>query len=83
MTMVSFRIAEEEAAEVGRWANRLGIGRSELLRQSLRRHLAWLASAEDSDRWEAQPLTDEESALARIADWGAAEDWSDWDNAVG
>ena len=83
MTMLSFRVAEEEAAEVGRWADRLGIGRSELIRESLRRYLVWLASAEDVDRWEAQPLSDEESALAGIADWGVAEDWSDWADAAG
>ena len=83
MTMLSFRVAEEEAAEVGRWADRLGIGRSEFLRQSLRRHLVWLASAEDADLWVAQPLSDEESAVAEIADWGVAEDWSDWADAAG
>ena len=25
-----------------------------------------------------QPLTDDEMAIGRIADWGVAEDWSDW-----
>jgi hypothetical protein len=32
----------------------------------------------DADRWLAQPLDDGEQALARIAEWGPAEDWSDW-----
>ena len=79
---MSFRMAAEEIAEVGRWADRLGVGRSEFIRESLRRHLRWLASAEDADRWEEEPLSAEESALAEIADWGVAEDWSDWDDAT-
>ena len=81
--MLSFRLAAEEVAEVGRWAERLGVGRSELIRESLRRHLRWLASTDDSERWEAEPLREEESALAAIAEWGVAEDWSDWNDAAG
>lgn len=81
--MLSFRLAADEVAEVGRWAERLGIGRSELIRESLRRHLRWLASADDTARWEAEPLSEEELALSAIADWGVAEDWSDWSDATG
>jgi hypothetical protein len=29
------------------------------------------------------PLTDSEKALGDIAEWGPAEDWSDWANAEG
>lgn len=76
--MLSFRLPADEVVEVGLWAERLGVGRSELIRESLRRHLRWLASSEDADRWRSEPLTEEESALASIADWGVAEDWSDW-----
>lgn len=76
--MLSFRLAAEEVAEVGRWAERLGIGRSELIRESLRRYLGWLASEGDAERWQAEPLSAEELSLAEIADWGVAEDWSDW-----
>jgi len=78
MTMLSFRTDEEEAARATRWADHLGIDRSELLRQALRRHLAQLASAEESEAWEQNPLTPEEASLDEIADWGPAEDWSDW-----
>jgi hypothetical protein len=28
-------------------------------------------------------VDDEEQALAEIADWGPAEDWSDWAEAAG
>jgi hypothetical protein len=28
------------------------------------------------------PQTDDELALAEIADWGPAEDWSDWVDAT-
>lgn len=37
-----------------------------------------LASEGDGDRWAAAPLDDGEQALMEIADWGPAEDWSDW-----
>ena len=83
MTMLSFRVAETEATEAQRWAERLGVDRSELLREALRRHLDRLASENDGERWEAQPLDDGERALALISDWGPSEDWSDWADAAG
>jgi hypothetical protein len=82
MTMLSFRVDETVAAEAQRWAERLGIDRSQLLRDALRRHLVRLASEHDAARWEAEPLDDGERALAEIADWGPAEDWSDWADAT-
>jgi predicted transcriptional regulator len=82
MTMLSFRVDDEEAAAVQRWADELGIDRSALLRDAVRRHLNRLASEHDADRWESLPLTDGESALATIADWGPAEDWEDWADAT-
>ncbi len=78
MTMLSFRVEESEATDAQRWAERLGVDRSELLREALRRHLDRLAAEGDVERWEAQPLDDGERALADIAEWGPAEDWSDW-----
>lgn len=82
MTMLSFRVEEREAAEAQRWAQRLGVDRSELLRDALRRQLVRLASEDDVTRWEQQPLDDGERSLAAIADWGPAEDWSDWTDAT-
>ncbi len=78
MTMISFRVDEQEAANAQRWAERLGVDRSELLREALRRHLLRLASEEDATRWLERPLDDGELSLDDIADWGPAEDWSDW-----
>jgi hypothetical protein len=78
MTMLSFRVDEKEAAESQRWAERLGIDRSQLLRDALHRHLVRLASEHDADTWDQLPLDEGESALAQVADWGPAEDWSDW-----
>lgn len=78
MTMLSFRVEEREAEEAQRWAETLGIDRSELLREALRRHLNRLASEGDAERWIASPLDEGERALGEIADWGPAEDWSDW-----
>jgi predicted transcriptional regulator len=78
MTMLSFRVDDHDAREAQRWADALGVGRSELLREALRRHLDRLASEGDADRWNARPPDDGEQALASIAEWGPAEDWSDW-----
>lgn len=82
MTMISFRVDDAEAADAQRWADELGVDKSELLRDALHRHLVRLASEHDGVRWEEQPLTQAESAIGEIADWGPAEDWSDWDDAA-
>jgi predicted transcriptional regulator len=83
MTMLSFRVPAEDAAEVQRWADALGIDRSEILRDALHRHLVVLNGEADAQRWEEQPATEAERSLEAIADWGPAEDWSDWDDAKG
>lgn len=82
MTMVSFRIDDEVADDLRMWAERLGTDRSELLREAVRRHLLRLASEDDARTWEQQPLDDGERVLADVADWGPAEDWSDWADAA-
>lgn len=78
MTMLSFRVDDSDADEAQRWAEALGVDRSELLRNALRRHLDQLASEGDSERWLTTPLDDGEQTLGQIADWGPADDWSDW-----
>lgn len=83
MTMLSFRVDEDEAAQASRWAQRLGVDRSQLLRDALRRHLERLASEADAVTWAEQPLDHGEQSLGGIADWGPAEDWSDWADAAG
>jgi len=83
MTMLSFRVDDADAAAVQVWAERLGVDRSELLREALRRHLDRLMSESASERWAERPLDEGERALAEIADWGPAEDWSDWADATG
>jgi predicted transcriptional regulator len=82
MTMLSFRVDDEDAAAIQRWADELGIDRSALLRDAVRQHLNRLHSEQDAERWEGLPLSDGESALATIADWGPAEDWQDWSDAT-
>jgi antitoxin MazE2 len=79
MTMLSFRVDEAEAAEVQAWAQRLGVGRSEFLRTALHRYLVRLKSEADTSAWAQSPPTDAEQSLAHAADWGPAEDWSDWE----
>ena len=82
MTMLSFRVDDDEAGEAQRWAERLGVDRSELLRDALRRHLVRLASEDDARTWVAHPLDGAERGFEAVADWGPAEDWSDWADAA-
>ena len=83
MTMLSFRAEDEEAALAQIWADKLGVHKSELLREALHRHLVRLASEHDADTWHRLPLSSDETAIADIAEWGPAEDWSDWADATG
>lgn len=81
MTMLSFRADEHLASEAQRWADRLGVDRSELLREALRHHIVRLASEADAATWERLPLDPGERSLTATAQWGPAEDWSDWADA--
>lgn len=83
MTMLSFRAPDDDAAEVQRWAEALGVDRSEILRDALHRHLVALNGEADADRWRLQPPTEAERSLEEVADWGPAEDWLDWADAAG
>ena len=83
MTMLSFRVSESEAADAQRWAQQLGVDRSELLRDALHRYLVNLASEDDAKIWDDLPLSDDEKSFAEVAEWGPAEDWSDWADAAG
>jgi Ribbon-helix-helix protein, copG family len=83
MTMLSFRVDAAEADEAQRWAEQLGVDRSELLRDALHRHLLRLASENDAQTWVEHPLDPGEQSLSAIADWGPAEDWSGWADAAG
>lgn len=82
MTMLSFRVGESDAAEIQRWAQALGVDRSELLRDAVHRHLVQLRGDEDASKWGQTPATEAEASLAEIAEWGPAEDWADWDDAA-
>lgn len=83
MTMLSFRVDEQVSAEATRWAGRLGIDRSELLRDALHAHLVRLAGEIEVAAWARAPRSDDERSLDEIADWGPAEDWADWADAAG
>ncbi|HUY65192.1 MAG TPA: ribbon-helix-helix domain-containing protein [Acidimicrobiales bacterium] len=83
MTMISFRVSESEAAEAQRRAKRLGVNRSELLRDALHSHLVRLASQDDAETWDQNPPTPDEESFSAVADWGPAEDWTDWADATG
>lgn len=81
-TMLSFRVDDEGASQAQAWAARLGVDRSELLRHALRLHLLRLASENDATIWEDHPLDPGEGSFTAIADWGPAEDWTDWVDAA-
>ena len=83
MTMISFRVSESVAAEAQRRAQQLGVDRSELLRDALHRYLVKLASEDDVKTWDRIPPSPDEQSFAEVADWGPAEDWSDWADATG
>jgi hypothetical protein len=83
MTMISFRVSESEAAEVQRRSQELGVDRSEFLRDAVHGYLVKLASEEDAQAWKRTPPTPAEGSFAEVADWGPAEDWSDWADAAG
>lgn len=76
--MVSFRADEDDVARADDLAERLGIERSELLREALASHVARLLAEYDAEAYRAAPFTDAEVSIERAADWGPAEDWSDW-----
>ncbi|WP_416246677.1 ribbon-helix-helix protein, CopG family [Candidatus Poriferisodalis multihospitum] len=82
MMMLSFRADEEDVEGIRQWSERLGIERSELMRDALRRQLARLAAVHEAVLYEADPVTEDEMSLAAVADWGPAEDWSDWLDAT-
>jgi hypothetical protein len=42
-----------------------------------------LASESDAQAWTDRPLVEGEESLAEVADWGPAEDWSNWADATG
>ena len=82
MTMVSFRMDDAEAAQLQAWSDRLSVDRSEVIREAVRKHLNRLAGEQDASKWEGHPFEEGESALSSVAEWGPAEDWSDWGNAA-
>ena len=82
MTMLSFRLDDRDARNVQEWADRLGVDRSALLRDAVRLHLVRLAGEHDVAAWVALPAEDDQRALDGIADWGPAENWTDWADAA-
>ncbi|MCY4069305.1 MAG: ribbon-helix-helix protein, CopG family [Acidimicrobiaceae bacterium] len=82
MTMLSFRVGPEEAARANATADALGIPRSEMLREALRRHLNAVAAEQDAAAYEANPLSPLELSLTDVEHWATGEDWSDWADAT-
>jgi hypothetical protein len=41
-----------------------------------------LAAEAEIEAWDRLPLDEGERALEQIADWGPAEDWSEWRDAA-
>jgi hypothetical protein len=61
--MVSFRADDADVIAADHWAQRLGVDRSELLQDALRRHLAELAADHYVAACAEQPLSPEETSL--------------------
>ena len=80
--MFSFRVPEADAQAATRWATALGIDRSDLLRVALHRHLVSLAATTEVGAYGRFPFDAGELSLSTIADWGPAEEWSDWSDAT-
>ncbi len=72
---------DAEAQEVATWARRLGIDRSELLREAARTHLARLAAERDATALDGQARDPGDVELSSVERWAPAEDWSDWPDA--
>ena len=58
MTMLSFRVEEKQIEEVRDWAERLGVDRSELLREALLAPAPITLQWDDSCFWDARMLLD-------------------------
>jgi len=82
MTMVSFRLDDEDVEELDSVAEVLGRDRSDLLRDALRRQLRVIAAESDIAAYERRPFTEEELALCEMQAWAPDEDWSDWADAA-
>ena len=80
--MLSFRVQDADAQAATRWAAVLGVDRSDLLREALHRHLVTLAASTEGDAYARVPFDARELSLSAIADWGPAEEWSDWSDAI-
>lgn len=83
MTMLSFRLADAEAGELQHWVDVLGVDRSEFLRDAVHRQLVRLRSEAEAARVVEIPPTEAELSLGGVAEWGPAEDWTDWHDAAG
>lgn len=86
--MRSLPAAEEEFANPKDYLRILNVIKevleaSEDLQNQMDAFLDYLRGQKDIYAWLAYPLTADELALAKIADWGSEEDWSEWDNATG
>ena len=78
MAMLSFEVTDAEARAIQAWADALGVGVAELLRDGLRQQLARLAGGTGGATRAAPPLSPAEQAATDRADWGPEEDWSAW-----
>lgn len=70
--IVGFHADAEDDAEADRWARRMGVERSELLREPIAMDLARLAAEENAAAFEAQTFNAEELALDNADERGPA-----------
>lgn len=77
MTMFSFRVDSDEAEETARWPSDQALTDPNSCAKPFID--IWLDYGQTrSGGMVDEALTSEETSLADVADWGPAEDWSDW-----
>ena len=83
MTMLTCRMASNEANRVRDAAETLGLSVSQMIREALRRYLNSVGAQHDAAIYLSSPLRPDELEITSIQSCLPAEDWSDWADAPG
>lgn len=80
MTMLSVRVDDDVAARIDGWCTEHDTGRSEFVREAVRRELNRRLAIDEATRIgdSHDPDAKATDALMAIQDWGPHEDWSAW-----
>ncbi len=70
-------MSDDDAADVDDIARTLGVDRSSVVRDAVRRYVNHIKAIGEGDRADGA-VDPSQPAFAAVAEWGPAEDWSDW-----